>query len=459
MPIYRCFQCLNSSPKKLDYCPKCHSWSGYRQIQEIEAPSIEEAAFLDPSRSMFPSGHDALSSPVVSIVDIPHSTTNRMVMGGLMTEVDRVFGGGIVKGSAILLAGSPGCGKSTLAIQIAHSIASHGDRAYYLSGEESREQARVRAGRVGALHPNLLVMAEIEVNKVLELLEAHDVDLLVIDSIQSIYDEGINGSAGSSTQVKAVGAKIVRFCKQRSIPVILIGHVTKDNTIAGPRILEHLVDTILYLDGDNNTSEYRILRANKNRFGPSSEAAVFRMEGEGLRSVPDPTTAFLPQGSISAGSVLTVILEGTKPLIVEIQALVSPEIAKGKRKTIGIDSDRLTIIEAVLSRAGFTLGKRDLFLSVSGGISIAHKPEADLAIAIAILSSAADCVPSQERVVAYGEIVLSGEVREARNHDICKDIATKYGFPHVWSASPKGDVVIRNLQTLVEKIYVEDWSD
>jgi DNA repair protein RadA/Sms len=346
-------------------------------------------------------------------------------------EFSRVLGGGIVPGSIVLIGGDPGIGKSTLLLQAALALAER-EPVLYVSGEESVRQIKSRADRLGAGDdPGLYLMAETELDGVLRQIEALQPRLAVIDSIQTMHDAELEPAAGSITQVRQCAARLQALAKASGVAVFLIGHVTKDGAIAGPRVLEHLVDTVLYLEGDAQHA-YRLLRAVKNRFGPTTEVGVFEMGGEGMLEVPNPSEAFLAERALQApGSVVSITLEGTRPLLVEIQGLTSPTAFGNPRRTAnGVDFNRLLLITAVLTRRlGLRLSDQDVFLNVVGGLQI-EEPAADLAIAAALASSVRDrAIPADVAVV--GEVGLSGELRAVPQLAARLREASKLGFRRV----------------------------
>ena len=326
-------------------------------------------------------------------------------------ELNRVLGGGIVAGSLVLIGGEPGVGKSTLLMHAAAQVARRG-KVLYVSGEESGQQIRMRAERLGALDPGILLLAENDLDAICEVIRAQVPALAIIDSIQTVTDAGYEGSAGSVTQVRESAARLMRLAKEINVPVFLVGHVTKEGSIAGPRVLEHIVDTVLYLEGDRR-QELRLLRATKNRFGSAEEIGVFAMGELGLEEVPDPSAAILATGSPAApGTVIVSVLEGTRPLLVEVQSLVnSTQNHPLRRVANGIDVNRLHMILAVLERrlTGVSFGAKDIFVSVAGGIRITE-PAADLGLALSIVSNEKNR-PTPDGLLVIGELGLSGEVR------------------------------------------------
>lgn len=366
----------------------------------------------------------------VGLAEIKTITGQRISTG--IEEFDRVLGGGIVPGSAILLAGDPGIGKSTILLQVTGSIKG---RVLYVSGEESPEQIKVRAERLGIKNKEILFLTETNVDIVIEELEIGNLQLVIIDSIQTMWTQDLTGTAGSVGQVRECAARLLNFAKSRQTPLFLVGHVTKEGAIAGPMVLAHLVDTVLFFEGERYSS-LRILRSFKNRFGPTDEVGVFSMGGKGLEEVANPSKLFLSERRVGVpGSVVACLMEGTRPLLVEIQALVVPtQLAIPRRVASGVDWNRLQLLVAVLTkRAGLPLSSFDIFINVAGGIKI-EEPAADLAIALAIASSFLN-KPVEAKVCAIGEIGLLGEIRMVGQMEKRDKEARRLGLPKI--ISPK----------------------
>ncbi|MFQ5788258.1 MAG: DNA repair protein RadA, partial [Thermodesulfobacteriota bacterium] len=343
-------------------------------------------------------------------------------------ELDRVLGGGLVPGPVVLVGGDPGIGKSTIALQMLDKIGSSDMRTLYVTGEESHEQVKLRARRIGASSDNLFVFAENSVENILEQLVKLSPRIAVVDSIQAIYTEDFPSAPGSVGQIRECAAKMMQYAKSHGVAIFLIGHVTKEGTIAGPRVLEHLVDTVFYFEGERDHS-YRILRAVKNRFGSTNEIGVFEMQDTGLKEVKNPSEIFLSERPVgSSGSVVTPTLEGTRPILVEIQALVSPcNFGVPRRTTIGIDSNRVSLLVAVLEkRAGIHILGQDIFMNVAGGVRIVE-PAIDLGISMSLVSSFLN-KPIQSDLLVFGEVGLSGEIRGVSRVDLRLKEAEKLGF-------------------------------
>ncbi len=366
------------------------------------------------------------SSAAKPITDV--STERVSAWSTQVGEFDRVLGGGLVPGAVVLLSGEPGVGKSTLLLEVAANTAKSGKRVLYVTGEESVGQVRLRAERTGALTDNLYLAAETDLSTVLGQIDAVAPELLVVDSVQTIAAAEIDGAAGMPSQIREVAANLIRVAKERALPVILVGHVTKDGSIAGPRALEHLVDVVCHFEGDRQTS-LRFVRSLKNRFGPTDEVGCFEMTGEGINQVSDPSAMFLSRGDAPvSGTCVTVTVEGKRPLIAEVQALVvKSSTPQPRRVTNGVDSARVAMLLAVLERrAGLRLSDSDVYVSTVGGVRLTE-PAADLAIALAIASAMQD-KPIAHNLVAFGEISLAGEIRKVSNGKIRSNEASRLGF-------------------------------
>jgi len=397
--IFFCKDCGHESPKWFGRCPGCGEWNTLVEQEVSRAP----AGRARGSRSAV-----ARQEPI-ALTEIGTDETERLKTG--IGELDRVLGGGVVAGGVVLVGGDPGIGKSTLLLQVSDALAGTGEGVLYVSGEESRSQLRMRARRLGVEASTIQVLTETDVSRVIEVAGSLSPGAIVLDSIQTSFVPEITGSPGSVSQVRESAAVLVRFAKETGTPVFLIGHVTKQGAIAGPRILEHMVDTVLYFEGDKHLS-YRILRAVKNRYGSTDEIGVFEMTGKGLIEVDDPSGLFVSRerGPMSGSAVIGTI-EGTRALMVEIQALTGlTNYATPQRSSTGIDRRRLPLLLAVLERrGGLSLGNRDVFVSVAGGVRV-EEPAADLGIALAVASSYWDA-EIDERTAVFGEIGLGGEVR------------------------------------------------
>jgi DNA repair protein RadA/Sms len=345
-----------------------------------------------------------------------------------IAEFNRVLGGGLVPGSLVLVGGDPGIGKSTLILQAAGALAEPDAPVLYVSAEESAQQIKLRADRLGVRSDDILVLSETNLDEILATAEAAKPGLLVVDSIQTVMLEEIASAAGSVSQVRECTSRLMQWAKPRNVPVFIIGHVTKEGTIAGPRVLEHMVDAVLYLEGER-FHQYRILRAVKNRFGSTDEVGVFEMIGDGLREVRNPSEAFLEErSSIAPGSTVAVTMEGSRPILVEVQALATPSsFSMPRRSANGLDTNRLQLLVAVLQkRVGLGLGTQDVYANVVGGLRI-MEPAADLAVAVAVASSLRDR-PVEPSTVCIGEIGLSGEIRSVNHLERRVQEASRLGF-------------------------------
>jgi DNA repair protein RadA/Sms len=383
---------------------------------------MAEEAVVKPAHGLPPGG----ASRPVPICDVPAQSETRISCG--IAELDRVLGGGIVPGSLVLIGGDPGIGKSTLLLQAMHSLATGGGPVLYVSGEESASQTRLRGERLGVSHKGLLVLAENSLEAIIAHATAIKPQALVVDSIQTVWTSSLESAPGSVSQVRESAGKLMLLAKGYDIPVFLVGHVTKDGAIAGPRVLEHMVDTVLYFEGDGS-HPFRILRAVKNRFGSTNEIGVFEMKQEGLCCVDNPSELFLAERPLGvAGSVVTTSLEGSRPLLVELQALVTQSsYGVPRRTTIGVDHNRLALLVAVLEKkVGLHLGGQDIFLNAAGGVRL-NEPAADLAMIMAVASSHLDKVIAPQTVV-LGEVGLAGEVRAVTQPEQRIAEAEKLGF-------------------------------
>lgn len=419
-----CTSCGNESPKWMGRCPACGEWNTM-----VEEPKAAKSAGGASGRAR--AYIDARDARPAKLSEISFSQDNRLSTG--ITELDRVLGGGMVEGSMILVGGEPGIGKSTLSLQI--PLLCKDLRTLYVSGEESPRQIKLRAQRLGGDNDECLILSETVLENILNQAKSVKPGLLIVDSIQTIYSETIESSAGSVSQVRECASQLLRFAKESDTPVILIGHITKDGTIAGPKVLEHIVDVVLQFEGDTKGS-YRILRSIKNRFGSTDELAVFEMTGNGLREVNNPSEILIPmhQDDLS-GVAISAMMDGTRPFLIEIQALVSTAAyGTPQRSATGFDNRRLNMLLAVLEkRAGFKLAAKDVFINIAGGLRIAD-PACDLAIVASILSSNFDLYISP-KVCFAAEVGLSGEIRPVSQIDRRIAEAEKLGFEEIYISS------------------------
>ncbi|WP_243076230.1 DNA repair protein RadA [Microbacterium sp. SS28] len=418
---YRCTECGWTTIKWVGRCGECQQWGTV-----VEA--AEQSGILRTVSPVAPSaGRTARPITHLTTSEEPRRTTG-------VGEFDRVLGGGLVPGAAILLSGEPGVGKSTLLLEVAAQSARAGRRVLYASAEESTAQVRLRAERTGALHDELYLASEIDLATILGHVDEVQPDLLIVDSVQTVSSALSDGMAGHPSQVREVAATLIRIAKDRGLPVIIVGHVTKDGSIAGPRILEHLVDVVCHFEGDRQTS-LRFVRALKNRFGPTDEVGCFDMTGAGIAEVADPSALFLGHGAPVAGTCVTIALEGRRALPVEVQALTIKNGGPNPRRIVsGVDSARVAMILAVLERrAGVTVSDQDVYVSTVGGVRLVE-PAADLAIAMAIASAARDrALP--RGTAAVGELSLAGEVRPVTQGAQRRAEAARLGYRSVVDAS------------------------
>ncbi len=402
--LFECQNCGFTTQKWMGKCTNCGGWDSFLELNEHQQEVVKKTKTTS-----------TCSSKAISINSIEEKEVYRY--SSLDAELDGVLGGGIVPGSLTLIGGSPGVGKSTLLLKVASNIASTCKNVLYVTGEESSGQIKLRANRLGSNVDSLYLLSEIRLEQVLVELEHRTYDFLIIDSIQTIYSENITSAPGSVTQVRQITFELMRIAKERNIAIFIIGHITKEGSIAGPRVLEHMVDTVLYFEGDSS-QELRILRGFKNRFGPTSEIGVFEMRSDGLVSATNIASRFFNRNSEQAGSALTVVMEGSRPIILEVQALVSEShTPNSKRQATGFDNNRLNMLLALLERKlEIPLSGYDVFINITGGIKI-NETSADLAVLAAILSSFRNRAISKETVF-IGEVSLVGDVREVYGLDV-----------------------------------------
>ena len=448
---YHCQSCGSVFSKWSGKCDSCGEWNTL-----VEERNDTQAFGQKRTRSRQIELHP-LSDPS------PDQKHQRFKSG--IDELDRVTGGGFVPGSALLIGGDPGIGKSTLLLQLVCLLAKSGRKAAYITGEESVEQVRMRAERLGIANVPALLAAATNVGDIAETAKRHpELDLLVIDSIQTMYLAGLDSAPGTVSQVRAAAHELIRVAKSSSTSIIFVGHVTKDGAIAGPRVLEHMVDAVLYFEGDRS-HHFRLLRGVKNRFGPTDEIGVFEMSATGLQQVSNPSELFLASRSENIpGTAVFAGLEGSRPLLVEIEALVAPSsLASPRRNVVGWESSRLAMLTAVLeARCGLSLSGQDIFLNVAGGLKISE-PAADLAVAAALISSGTGkALPDAS--VFFGEVALSAEVRQVAQPELRLKEASKLGFktgfipkPHKQLSQPKGlhSSYITSLGELIERVTQE----
>jgi DNA repair protein RadA/Sms len=413
--IYCCQACGYQTPKWMGKCPDCGTWDSI----------VEERAAAGPFRNAARIS-TAQQTAAVPIDTIELEKDNRFLTG--IQEFDRVLGGGLVPGTLVLVGGDPGIGKSTLMLQALYGLANQGHKVLYVSGEESNQQIRLRSQRLTTVSSELLVVAEVEIDAILAVIQSVQPRVVVIDSIQTMYNAELTSAPGSVSQVRESTVRLMLMAKKTGIPIFLVGHVTKEGAIAGPKLLEHMVDTVLYFEGDRNHI-FRILRAVKNRFGSTNEIGVFEMKDQGLDEVANPSAVFLSERPANApGSAVTASMEGTRPILVELQALASSTSFGTPRRTIlGLDSNRVALLAAVMEKQlGMHLMGYDIFMNVAGGVKVIE-PAVDLAIVSAIASSFLD-KPIADATIVLGEVGLTGEVRAIGQVDARVAEAAKMGF-------------------------------
>jgi DNA repair protein RadA/Sms len=427
-------------------CPDCGGWDAF--VEESRQPQARHGGAV---------GQTAAQSEPVPIDAIELESEDRLLTG--VAEFDRVLGGGIVPGTLVLIGGDPGIGKSTLMLQALYGLAGNGNKVLYVSGEESIRQMRIRSKRLETVSPELLVAAEVELETILNMVKSVNPAVVVIDSIQTMYNSELTSAPGSVSQVRESTVRLMFMAKRSGIPVFLVGHVTKEGAIAGPKLLEHMVDTVLYFEGDRN-HVFRILRAVKNRFGSTNEIGVFEMKGKGLEEVGNPSAIFLSERPVNApGSVVTASMEGTRPILVELQALASSSSFGTARRTIlGLDQNRVALLVAVMEKKlGMQLLGHDIFMNVAGGVKI-DEPAVDMGIVAAVASSFLDkSIP--EGTLVLGEVGLTGEVRGIGQVETRIQEAQKMGFTRCLvpqsnrtRLSGTGGMTITGIRTISEGI-------
>ena len=444
--VWFCSNCGNEYSKWMGKCPACGEWN-----------TMVEKEVVTGKRPLAVSVPGAGRKPM-PLKDVSTTAEDRVSLGS--AEVDRLLGGGIVKGSLVLMGGEPGIGKSTLSLQIPLSCPSL--KVLYVTGEESVKQVKMRADRLGGDASNCLIYSETLMDNIIAEAEETAPDLVIVDSVQTMYCQNVESTAGSVTQVKEVAAALLRFAKGSGIPVILIGHITKEGAIAGPKVLEHIVDVVLQFEGENR-GPYRVLRSIKNRFGSTAELAVFEMTGAGLRQVANPSELLIPQHEDGlSGTAVSAMLDGNRPFMFEVQALVSSAVyGTAQRSATGFDVRRLNMLLAVLERrAGFKLSQKDVFLNMAGGLRITD-PACDLAVVVAVLSSNFDyAIPSD--VCFAGEVGLSGEIRPVSQAERRAVEAVRLGFKRIFVSSytrfdrkPEGIEVVKvaDIPALVKSLF------
>ncbi len=416
--VFMCRECGNDYPKPYGKCPACGAWNSF----------VEQAVMKESPSKVVTHGYvNTTDATPVKISEISYKSEERM--DTYSGELNRVLGGGLVKGSLVLIGGEPGIGKSTLVLQVALKMA--GRKILYASGEESVNQLKMRSERIGEMHSDCYVVSETSLEKIFVHIKNTQPELVIIDSIQTIQTENSESTPGSVSQVRECSAALLKFAKESNIPVILIGHITKEGSIAGPKILEHIVDAVLHFEGDRHYV-YRVLRANKNRFGSTDELALFEMQSYGLREVDNPSELLLNQdGEQLSGMAIAAMIEGVRPFLIEVQGLVGTSVyAVPQRSATGFDLRRMNMLLAVLEkRAGFKLPQKDVFLNIAGGLKV-NDPGIDLAVMASILSSNLDLEINRD-VCMTGEVGLSGEVRPVARVEQRISEAQKLGFKKI----------------------------
>lgn len=408
--VYVCSNCGFESPKWYGKCPSCNEWNTLNE--EIQSTSIKAASVNSVEQ-------------VVALNDIVGDVEERVSTG--IDEFDRVLGGGIVKGSLVLLSGDPGIGKSTILLQVCQSLGKNG-KILYVSGEESASQIKLRANRLGVTTKNLFILPQTDVSVIIDAIKQEKPEIVIIDSIQTMVYSEVASSAGSVTQVRECTNIFMHTAKGLGIPIIVVGHVNKDGAIAGPKVLEHIVDTVLYFEGERNYS-YRILRGVKNRFGSTNEIGVFEMTGEGLKEVLNPSLMMISgRPKNTSGTCVACIMEGSRPILAEVQGLVcATGFGTPRRMSTGFDYNRMNMLLAVLEkRAGYFFNNMDTYINVIGGLRL-DEPAADLTVALALVSSLKD-KPVNDKVIAFGEVGLGGEIRAVNNCEQRISEASRLGF-------------------------------
>jgi DNA repair protein RadA/Sms len=439
--VFTCQSCGHVSPKWLGRCPECEAWSSFSE--EVRAVARKGAAAAASGKA----------ARVQSLGQVRDQRVTRFASG--IELLDRVLGGGIVAGGAVLLAGEPGIGKSTLLLQMAEALARGGQRTLYVTAEESPRQLRMRAERLGCGHPDLLVAGENSLEPILAAADSEEIAVLLVDSVQALRSGDLESPAGAIGQVRHAADRLVALAKRREVALFLVGHVTKDGAIAGPKSLEHLVDTVLSFEGEAE-SQHRVLRASKNRFGPVGEVALFEMRDHGLVPVADPSGALLARRRpASPGSAVVPTLQGSRPLLVEVQALANPtKFSTPRRMAVGVDANRMILLVAVLERfGGLALAECDLFLNAVGGLAL-REPASDLAVAAALISAVRG-KPLPADAVFFGELGLLGEARPVAQSEARLREASHHGFRRAFAPKVEGLRVPRGLTLFA----IEDLGD
>lgn len=428
--VYICQKCAYQASHWTGQCPNCGEWNSFVEDLITEKPKKASGSGAAGSGG----GLGAIPVKLSEVITTPPKRLSSNI-----AEFDRVLGGGFVPGQVVLLTGEPGIGKSTILTEIARSLSDQ--PVLYVAGEESLEQIKVRALRMGYKAENLLMLSETNVESIISVLEQNkEVKLAIVDSVQTLYTDEVGGLAGSITQIRGGTQLLTSAAKRTGVPVVLVGHVTKEGVIAGPKVLEHIVDTVLYLEGDSQHM-YRMLRTTKNRFGPVSEVGIFEMEEQGMKEVSNPSELFLEQRLLGAsGSCVTVVMEGYRPILFEVQALtVRTSFGYPRRTTSGYNVNRLQVLIAILEkRAGLNLGGHDVYLNIAGGFKVSEYA-ADLAVCVAIASALKD-VPVKEKTAVFGEVGLNGEVRRVTHQEKRVKEVKKLGYTNIIGSGNNKDL-------------------
>ncbi|MGM0444873.1 MAG: DNA repair protein RadA [Bacillota bacterium] len=441
------FVCQNCGYKTENWMGKCSNCGEWNTIKEVAFEENKDNDDLDIDNFKIPK--------IESLEDITGSQKNRIPTS--LSEFDRVLGGGIVEGSLILIGGSPGIGKSTLILQVAFLLAKQDKKVLYITGEESVNQVKMRAERLDSVHKNIFILSEIDYNKIKTVINKNDYDLVIIDSIQTVKHPGIDSSAGSVNQIKEVSSSLFRTAKETNLPIIIIGHITKEGNLAGPKVLEHIVDTVIQMEGDQNYS-YRIVRGLKNRFGSTDEMGIFRMKKMGLEEVKNPSQIFINERPENAsGSIIVPIMDGNRVILIEIQALVTDSAySTPQRLTTGINKKRLSILLAVLEKKlGFNFKSSDVHVNITGGL-YASEPAIDLGIVFSVISSFND-FPVDSKTAVLGEVGLTGEIRAINLFDKRIKELKKLGFKNI--IVPSGNVKEREFDPALNLLELKNLKE
>lgn len=441
--VYVCSKCGAKSFKWAGKCSNCGAFG----------------SFVEEKITNKKSGNYSIKSEIsVKPLSSINETLNIDRISTYIPTLDEALGGGIVPGQVILLSGEPGIGKSTLLLQIAYNLAKNNKKVLYVSGEESAQQIYIRGKRIDAINENVLILADTNLENILNAIEKENPDFIILDSVQTVYSQELESTAGSVSQVKEVSGKLTEIAKQKNIPTVLVGQITKEGSIAGPKVLEHLVDTVAYFEGERGHA-YRVLKLIKNRFGAAGELAVFSMTSKGLKEIKDPSSFFLsekPEGK--SGSIIFPFTEGSKPVLIEIQALVSKTVyAVPQRRSQGIDINRVSIITAILEKElNLFLKDKDIFINVVGGMNI-KEPAVDLPVVIAIISSALE-KPIDKNFAAFGELGLTGEIRSVYYTDLRLKECKKFGIsnimiPYNSDIKEKGIKLVKNIKEVFSILF------